>query len=161
VADSISFVVYGTPCPQGSMKAFIVRGRAQVTSDNKKLKPYRQEVAGAAQVEAQKSGFFAAKHVPVLASYVFYFERPPSIPRKRTRHVVTPDLDKLVRSTTDALTGILYKDDAQIVGYRNTGKFYGSPARVEITVRIAQDLSVSPTASKEARPCQISLLTSE
>ncbi len=135
----ISFKVYVNPVPQGSMKAFFIGGHARVTSDNKKLKPYRQEVAGAAMVEGRNAGFFAGKHVPVIVSYSFYVERPPSIPKKRTRLVVKPDLDKLIRSTTDALTGILYADDAQIVGYERTGKFYGSPARVEITVRIAQE----------------------
>jgi crossover junction endodeoxyribonuclease RusA len=144
MGDSISLVVYGTPAPQGSMKAFVIAGRARVTSDNKKLNPYRQEVAGSAlraRVEAGYSEVFAGKHVPVTASYKFFFERPPSIPRKRTHHVVKPDLDKLIRSTTDALTGILYADDAQIVGSLDTGKFYGSPARVEITVAIVQEVT--------------------
>jgi len=135
----IKFTVYGTPAPQGSMKAFVIRGQARITSDNKKLKPYRQEVAGAALIARAEAGFndvFAAKHVPVTATYRFFFERPPSIPRKRICHVVKPDLDKLVRSTTDALTGIIFADDAQICGLPGTAKFYGSPARVEIIIRI-------------------------
>lgn len=139
MADFISFKVYANPVPQGSMKAFIIGGHARLTADNKKLKPYRQEVAGAALHEAQFQGFFAGKHVPVIVSYEFYMERPPSIPKKRKLLVVKPDLDKLIRSTTDALTGILYADDSQIVGYERTGKHYGSPARVEITIRIAQE----------------------
>lgn len=144
MTDSISFKVYVNPVPQGSMKAFVIGGRARVTSANKNLKPYRQEVAGAATTEAEHQGFFAPKHVPVIVTYRFYIERPPSIPKKRTRLVVKPDLDKLIRSTTDALTGILYADDAQIIGYDRTAKHYGSPARVEITVRIAQELTAPP-----------------
>lgn len=135
----IKFTVYGTPAPQGSMKAFVIRGQARITSDNKKLKPYRQEVAGAALIARAEAGFndvFAGKHVPVTATYRFFFERPPAIPRKRICHVVKPDLDKLVRSTTDALTGIIFADDAQICGMPGTAKFYGSPARVEIIIRI-------------------------
>lgn len=136
----ISFIVYGTPAPQGSSRAFVVKGKAVLTAaDNKKLKPYRQEVAGAALVARAEAGYsdlFAGKHVPVTATYRFFFERPPSIPKKRLCHVVKPDLDKLVRSTTDALTGIIFADDAQICGLPGTAKFYGSPARVEITVRL-------------------------
>lgn len=147
MTDSISFTVFAVPQPQGSSRGFVLPGkngrgpRAIITSANKNLKPYRQEVAGAATTEAESQGFFAPKHVPVIVTYRFYIERPPSIPKKRTRVVVKPDLDKLIRSTTDALTGILYADDAQIIGYERTAKHYGLPARVEITVRIAQDLN--------------------
>jgi len=42
---------------------------------------------------------------------------------------------KLARGVEDALSGILYMDDAQIVSERLT-KLYGSPARVEITVTV-------------------------
>jgi len=143
--NKIAFTVYGTPEPQGSMKAFVIAGRARVTSSNKNLKPYRQQVSGAAIVESEKQGFvMAGKHVAVEVEYHFYFERPPSIPKKRTLHVVRPDLDKLLRSTTDALTGILYADDSQIVSYGNSRKDYGSPARVEITVTLAQEVHTQP-----------------
>jgi Holliday junction resolvase RusA-like endonuclease len=134
----IKFVVYGTPAPQGSMKAFVIRGQARLTSDNKKLKPYRQEVAGAALIARAEAGFndvFAGKHVPVHATFRFFFERSPSIPKKRLCHVVKPDIDKLCRSTFDSLTGILFSDDAQVCGL-SAAKFYGSPARVEIIIRI-------------------------
>jgi Holliday junction resolvase RusA-like endonuclease len=148
---TISLTVYGTPAPQGSMKAFVIAGRARVTSSNKNLKPYRQEVAGAAIVAREAVGLrdvLAPKHVAVDVEYRFYFERPPSIPKKRVMLVVKPDLDKLIRSTTDALTGILYADDAQIVSC-DARKFYGSPARVEITVRLVSETPLL-TFMKEA-----------
>jgi crossover junction endodeoxyribonuclease RusA len=47
--------------------------------------------------------------------------------------VVKPDLDKVIRATCDALTGILYADDAQIVD-TSARKHYGSPERVEISM---------------------------
>lgn len=138
--SEISFTVYATPQPQGSAKAFVIAGRARVTSDNRKLKPYRQEVAGAALAALSGLGIalpFAGKHVPVQVGMRFFLAKPPSIPKKRWAPVVKPDLDKLQRATTDALTGILYADDSQIVGYVPAPqKFYGSPERVEICVRV-------------------------
>jgi crossover junction endodeoxyribonuclease RusA len=134
----IRFTVFGTPVPQGSMKAFVMGGKAHVTSDNAKMRPYRQEVAAMAlraRAWTEINDLFAGKHIPVSVAYRFFFERPPSIPKKRVAHVVKPDLDKLIRSTTDAMTGILYADDAQIVASMAI-KAYGSPARVEIIVRI-------------------------
>jgi Holliday junction resolvase RusA-like endonuclease len=44
---------------------------------------------------------------------------------------VKPDVLKLARAVEDALTGILYRDDAQIVT-EVLRKRYGDPPRVEI-----------------------------
>jgi len=136
--DSISFTAYVTPEPQGSMKAFIPKGwnRAIITSDNKDLKSYRQEVSKAALEQRAKIGFYDVmfgKHSPVSAVFNFYFAKPDSVSKKRTQHVVRPDLSKLIRATEDALTGIIYTDDAQIVSIK-AEKFYGLPERVEVTV---------------------------
>jgi Holliday junction resolvase RusA-like endonuclease len=35
-------------------------------------------------------------------------------PNAPLRVITTPDLDKLQRSTLDALTGVLFKDDSQV-----------------------------------------------
>jgi hypothetical protein len=43
--------------------------------------------------------------------------RPPQTRRAPARPTGYPDLSKLARSTEDALTGILWDDDAQITGY--------------------------------------------
>lgn len=135
-----TLTVYCKPQPQGSSRAFIPKGwnRAVITSDNKGLKTFRQEASKAALVARQAAGFndlIFGKHVPVEASFVFYFQRPPSVPKKRTEHVVKPDLSKLVRAAEDSLTGIVFHDDSQIVSYGNTRKEYGLPERAEITVR--------------------------
>lgn len=137
--DAITFTAFCTPEPQGSMKAFIPKGwnRAIVTSDNKDLKSYRQEVSKAALEQRAKIGFYDVmfgKHVSVVATFKFYFAKPESVSKKRTQHVVRPDLSKLIRATEDALTGIIYTDDSQIVKYVDTEKLYGLPERVEVTV---------------------------
>jgi crossover junction endodeoxyribonuclease RusA len=146
-AMEIKFTAYVTPTPQGSMKGFVLPGkwgkkpRAILTSDNKKLKPYRGEVTREAMIALGNAGLeepFAGKHVPVSLSLEFYLQRPPSIPKKRKCMVVKPDIDKLVRSTTDAMTGILYADDAQVV-VLSAGKHYGVPERVEVVATIVPD----------------------
>lgn len=124
-------IVYVHPEPQGSAKAFVVGKRAVVTSDNKKLKPYRSEVTRVA-LDAVGIAPLAIKHQPVTLYLDFFMNKPPSVPKKRVDIVVKPDLDKLVRATLDALTGVIYVDDAQVVSI-NARKMYGSPERVEIT----------------------------
>ena len=134
----LEIVAFCQPEPQGSMKAFMPKGAKFpiVTSDNKNLKSFRQEVSKAALLARSKFGFndiIYTKHEPVYVAFKFFFQRPPSIPKKRILHVVRPDLSKLIRAAEDSLTGIIYLDDSQIVGESAT-KAYGDPERVEIKV---------------------------
>jgi|SRR6185369_5440869 len=138
LADSISVTIFGPAEPQGSMKAFLPKGwtRPIVTSDNKDLKSYRQEVSKAALAERARIGFYEVmfiKHSPVQMVAKFYFAKPESVSKKRTAPTVKPDIDKLCRAIFDAFTGIIYVDDAQIVSIK-AEKFYGLPERVEVTV---------------------------
>ena len=138
--SAIRLTVYGRPQPQGSSKGFVVKGRAVVTSDNKNLRPYRGEGTREAMhtlATLSLAAPAAARHVPVAMEFDFYFARPASIPKRRRHMVVKPDLDKLVRATTDALTGVLYYDDAQICEYL-VRKHYGTPERVVIGMQPVQ-----------------------
>ncbi len=136
-AAQIRFTVLGTPRPQGSMKAFVNRrtGQAQMTSQIKGLKPWRQEVAGMAM--SAVSGYplpLFGDHVPVEVTLNFYFTKPKS--SKRCAMTTRPDGDKLLRSFCDAITGILVHDDAQIIEF-HVRKHYGGPDRLEIEVQEA------------------------
>ena len=157
MADRITFTVLGRPQPQGSLKGFVLPGkdgkkpRAILTSDNTKMKPFRQQVGWAAlkaRADAGHNGLFAEKHVPVRVEMKFYFDKPPSISKKRVHMVVKPDADKISRSTIDAMTGILFADDAQILQL-SASKYYGLPERVEISVTNLE--CVSPRMFNESR----------
>lgn len=128
------FTVFGKPVPQGSTRAFIPKGwkRAIITSDNTKLKPWRQQLAGTA--EALNLAVIS-KDRPVGIVMDFYFERPKGASLKsRPGMTIRPDVDKLQRAVFDSLTGTILTDDAQIVDV-HARKFYGIPERVEIEVR--------------------------
>jgi crossover junction endodeoxyribonuclease RusA len=131
-----SFTVFGVAQPQGSTRAFIPRGwtRAVITTDNAKLKPWRQELTQTAMVAMRECGAqIAARGVPISISLSFFFEKPKS-ERKAALHKVTkPDLDKLLRAVLDGLTGIVYADDSQVTECR-VAKIFGSPARLEVQV---------------------------
>lgn len=132
----ISFTVFGKPQPQGSSRAFVIGGKAHITSANPNLHSFRQEVSKVALLTRQRSGFtdlVFGKHVPAKMIAKFFYQRPESIPKKRVCHVVKPDIDKTLRSITDAMTGIVYHDDAQIVAVE-VEKHYGAPERVELTI---------------------------
>ena len=133
----IQFTVIGVPQPQGSSRAFVPKGwnRAIITSVNTKLKPWRQEIAGTAQVEMQRRGLSLLEKVPIAVRVSFFFEKPASAKKSLVYKITKPDCDKLLRGLFDALTGIVFKDDAQIVSCLMRKEF-GSPARVEVAVSV-------------------------
>ena len=135
----ISFTVYGKPEPQGSSRAFIIAGKARITSANKKLRPFRSEVTSCAihavNAEGMEQPAFKEKR-PVALVLTFTFRRPTS-GKKRTHHVWKPDLDKLTRAVKDALTGVIYADDSQVVRL-SASKVYGDVEGVAIAAEEVQ-----------------------
>lgn len=147
----ISFTVYGHPEPQGSTKAFIPKGwsRAVITSDNKKLKPWRQQLSASAEAAlSENGGELLAKPAGVRLAVCFYFEKPASVPRSRVLPSVKPDIDKLTRALMDALTGTIFEDDAQVTDIV-VAKRYGIPERAEIQIEIVQTTVYKPEIAKE------------
>jgi Holliday junction resolvase RusA-like endonuclease len=131
----IAFTVIGTPQPQGSSRAFVPKGwtRAIITSANSKLKPWRQEVAGTAQVAMSESKIGLLENVPLAIDARFYFEKPKSAKKSLQHKITKPDADKLLRGLLDSLTGIVFRDDAQIVQCI-VRKEFGIPSRVEVSI---------------------------
>lgn len=142
----LTFTVYGRPQPQGSMRAFTPKGwtRPILTSTNKNLKSWRQEVAIMAQSLMTSSKVEPVRRpLPVYVSASFIFQKPKSTPKKVVSNTKKPDIEKLCRALADALTGICYDDDSQIVELMAT-KSYGEPERTEISVRVISELPAIP-----------------
>jgi Holliday junction resolvase RusA-like endonuclease len=121
--------VPGIPIPQGSARAFVVGGRAVITGANKKTKPWRGEIAAAA-IDLRPEGFTDGA---VSIALDFYMPRPLHLAKKYNRPTSKPDLDKLIRAVLDALTGVLWVDDSQVVEIV-ARKYYDLPTGVHITV---------------------------
>lgn len=146
---SISLTVYGTPVPQGSARAFAIPGkdgarpRAVVVSDNKKsLAHWRTQIGNEAR-QVIRAGDVTGEpppdfNGPIAVDVIFTFNRPRSVSKKeRPYPSVKPDIDKLGRAVLDALTGILFKDDAQVVGLHLAKRYNAEPGPdfAMITVR--------------------------
>lgn len=131
-----AFTVFGTAQPQGSTRAFIPRGWARpvITTDNGKLKPWRQELSQTALIAMQECGAkLASREMPISIALTFVFEKPRSARKTAVHKTTKPDLDKLLRAVLDGLTGIAYEDDSQVCECR-VAKIFGSPARLEVQV---------------------------
>lgn len=141
------------PQPAGSKRAFVHPStrRPVVVDAAKQSRPWKQEVAGAAQAALNNAGMpFPAG--PVELTVTFYRQRPKGdYGRGRNAAdlkglanaypVTKPDTTKLLRAVEDALTTVLWTDDAQVVD-QHVFKRYGMPERAEITVR-----SLPPTVA--------------
>lgn len=107
--------VPGTPVPQGSAKAFSVAGRVRVMHSNgARLNPWRADIAVAVD-RAIGGAVVFPNDEPVALSLAFVMPRTKG-ERKDTRpHTRRPDCDKLQRGVIDALQGLVYADDSQVV----------------------------------------------
>lgn len=120
----------GLPAPQGSKRAFLNRhtGKPVVLEmGGQKLKEWRSIVRDVA-VKFMLEEFHGVGRKPLTGplgvSLAFTLPKPKSAPKtRRTWPDKRPDLDKLVRSTLDGLTGPVFADDSQVVQL-NTWKNY-------------------------------------
>ena len=109
------FFVRGQPITQGSMRAFVVKGRPIITSANRNLKNWRTLVALQAQTEATVE---CPLDGPISMTLEFYMPRPKSLKKKGMEYPIrarSGDIDKLSRAVLDSLTNVFYKDDSQVV----------------------------------------------
>ena len=140
------FTVYGRPLPGGSKRAFIRKnketgkqGVVVVDMNEKNLKPWKNEI------EMVASSLIGARPMyegPLMLVVDFYMPRPKNhfgvhgVKRTAPRYpIVRPDTTKLLRPLEDALSGILWRDDAQIVE-QIVRKRYGDPPRAEVRVAV-------------------------
>lgn len=120
------FFVPGLPAPGGSKRGFRVGNHISIVeAGGQKTKNWRAVVALAASATRAKLGGGLLEG-PVQATVMFYMPRPKGHFGSGTNSgklkalaprfpISKPDTTKLWRSTEDACTGILWKDDAQVV----------------------------------------------
>lgn len=138
-------VVYGKPQPAGSKKGFSRKNSTftQIVDANPKAKDYKASVSQAAG-EKMKAKGIPLFEGPLFVEFRFYLVRPKghwnskgelnAAGRRKLMPTSKPDVLKLARGVEDALSGVVYRDDNQIVR-EVLSKTYGSPTRVEIIVR--------------------------
>lgn len=114
--------VPGIPVPKGSARAFFNKklGRSFVVQTNaERQKPWASMIS----LTAQEAGLTPCSQ-GVSLILTFYMPRPKNHFRSNgslkpvsesTEHLKKPDLDKLIRCVLDALTGIAYLDDSQVL----------------------------------------------
>lgn len=141
--SAYSVFVSGIPQPQGSAKAYVRGGRAVVTSDNAKLRPWRDSVSAAVAEAVAEHGTIGGA---VEVRLEFTFLRPSSHYGKNGKlrasapdvPAVRPDIDKCERAVFDALTtSRAIEDDGRIVSSRATKRYAADEALPGVRITIA------------------------
>lgn len=132
--------VYGEAQPAGSKRGFQVGGHVQIVDANPKSKGWKSHVATVAGERMAGEPLYEG---PLLLSVTFVRPRPAghfnskgelNAQGLRNPYPITrPDATKLLRGVEDALTGVVWRDDSQVV-IQVANKVYGEPARVDILV---------------------------
>lgn len=134
----VTFKVLGEPEPQGSTTTYVRQGKAHTTSANKNLKPWRNDVAEAAQRAMQLFGaekIAKGRGVRLVLHFTFarlsgHFGKGGQLLRSApARKTTKPDLSKLVRAVEDSLVdaGVMVDDNqvTEIATSKQWGAFNG------------------------------------
>lgn len=112
MADFQLFVP-GKPAPQGSKRHV---GHGILVESSKALAPWRTTVAWHVAQEWKLAPLCGAVQVDLM----FVLPRPRSTPKVTPPAIKRPDADKLTRAIFDALTGVCWRDDSQIVDFHTS-----------------------------------------
>ena len=131
-------VVLGEPVAQGRPR-FSRQGGFVKAYDPAKSRDYKSYVRLIAAQNAPDSPVEGA----IEFSLRIYRAIPKGMPKYKReaakagtlRPVTKPDVSNVLKGVEDALKGVWYKDDSQIVGFGVLGKWYDERPRIEIMMR--------------------------
>lgn len=139
----LEITVYGDPAPGGSKTSGQRKdGTRFVRDSSRRAAPWKQRVGQTAGEQMVERGLGLLEGALTLI-VEFYRPRPRAhfnskgelnaIGRRTPYPITKPDTTKLIRPLEDALRGVVYRDDAQIVE-QFAFKRYGEPARAHVVV---------------------------
>jgi Holliday junction resolvase RusA-like endonuclease len=126
--------VPGIPKAQARARAYRV-GNGIRMYDPDTSRDWKRTVLDRVATEAKARGLVPYQG-PLFLDLCFQLPRPKSLPKKVLHHVKKPDLDNLAKAVKDAIKGIVYMDDAQVIQLTATKSYSESPC-VIIDVRSA------------------------
>ena len=155
----IGFFVPGIPVPKGSARGFPIRRKnghigVTVTADNSNLRLWHASVQDRA-LDVCRRDQISATDAPVSVLCEFYLPAPKKYLKRLARgecipHVTRPDLDKLERAVLDGMTGILFRDDSQVIKKVGTKQYPGPGQCVGVWIWV-MEVEQSPALSDEMR----------
>lgn len=135
--NPLILTIYGVPVAQGRPK-FFRRVEHVGAYDPKKSRDYKASIRLQAIEQLRINGAMPPLHEGALTMQVLaYLPRPKTLPKRVVYHIKRPDADNIAKGVKDAMKGVVYKDDSQIVELL-VRKSYGDPPRVVIGIKEAE-----------------------
>lgn len=120
----IRFETRYKPAPQGSKEPY---GKGRVES-SKGVKPFREAIGWNARTALQRLPSELRSQFPLqgplVVKMVFTVTRYTRGSNRADAPYTRPDLSKYARAAEDAMTGIVWGDDGQVVGYDQLWKTF-------------------------------------
>lgn len=126
----------GNPVPLGRPRAAI-RGRFPSIYNDPKSVAEKKRIAQDAYVLLRAAGDKPIEG-PISADIKFYFEIPKISTKKKKvdmavgiiKHTKKPDIDNCIKLLLDALNGLCYKDDSQIIKITAEKHYANNPGTI-------------------------------
>ena len=134
----VTYIVYGEPVGKGRPR-FARRGNFVSTYSPQKTKTYEDEIRLMAKAAM---GASEALETPVTVAIYIRVGIPASFSKQKRKDALAgilkptkkPDIDNIAKCFLDAMNGIVYLDDKQVVNLHLT-KVYAETPAVEIMVK--------------------------
>jgi len=136
----IKFTVYGEPVPKARARVFFNKHVGRVMAYTpKKTMSWENLVASTASQYCPKSGVITG---PVKVTLRIYRNIPKSFSKTKTEMadsgellpITKPDIDNILKSVCDALNGVIWHDDSQVVELGDCIKRYSKTPRIEVEI---------------------------
>jgi len=136
----IGLVVNGEPVAQGRPR-FSTKGKFVRAYDPKKSRDYKNLIRTMAQEVYEEAPDFTPFEEALSVKVFIYRQIPKSFSQKKKeaamvgliRPISRPDSTNYVKGVEDSISGVLWKDDSQIVNLI-CGKFYSDKPRIEVEI---------------------------
>lgn len=140
----LKFTVPGEPYGQPRPRFSAANGKVH-TYNTDESRNYKTQVKLIAQTAAREQGWTFAGTEGIGVNIYAYMYIPQSKSKKfhaaamagDERPTKKPDCDNIFKAVTDALSGLLFKDDKQIIHAR-VEKYYSDEPRVEVEVFVCR-----------------------
>lgn len=127
----LAFDVQTKPVPQARPRFYVRRhGQKNIVGayDPAKCKTFKEVIAWHAKAAVSRQGIKRPAEGPISIRLVFQMGKNG----KELYHTKRPDIDNLAKAVKDALKGIAYADDSQIVEAHLYKQYGGPEIRIEI-----------------------------
>lgn len=140
--NELRVFIPGEPCAQGRPR-FSTAGGFVRAYDPAKSRNYKAYVKAVCAEEAKNQGWLFNTDLPLEVEIIAGLSIPSSKSKKFKQAAAEgvekptkkPDVDNIAKTVTDALSGVIYKDDKQIVNL-TVAKIYSKRPGVSVVVKV-------------------------